>query len=101
VAILGCLGLLLARVGWLQIVSPDNLVKQEDNSSPRQPSMATQSNPKRIGVKLAADFIFLFSTIAWLQIVSPDNLVKQEDMRSLREEPVAVERGMITDRPRG
>ncbi|MGA1935200.1 MULTISPECIES: peptidoglycan glycosyltransferase FtsI [Klebsiella pneumoniae complex] len=49
VAILGCLGLLLARVGWLQIVSPDNLVKQED-------------------------------------------------MRSLREEPVAVERGMITDR---
>lgn len=30
VAILGCLGLLLARVGWLQIVSPDNLVKQED-----------------------------------------------------------------------
>ncbi len=49
VAILGCLGLLLARVGWLQIVSPDNLVKQED-------------------------------------------------MRSLREEPVAVERGMISDR---
>ncbi|PLM35274.1 peptidoglycan synthase, partial [Klebsiella quasipneumoniae] len=49
VAILGCLGLLLARVGWLQIISPDNLVKQED-------------------------------------------------MRSLREEPVAVERGMITDR---
>ena len=49
VAILGCLGLLLVRVGWLQIISPDNLVKQED-------------------------------------------------MRSLREEPVAVERGMISDR---
>ncbi len=49
VAILGCLGLLLVRVGWLQIISPDN----------------------------------------W---------VKQEDMRSLREEPVAVERGMISDR---
>ncbi len=24
VAILGCLGLLLVRVGWLQIISPDN-----------------------------------------------------------------------------
>ncbi len=27
VAILGCLGLLLVRVGWLQIISHDNLVK--------------------------------------------------------------------------
>ncbi len=36
VAILGCLGFLLARVGWLQIVSPDNLVKQEDMRSLRE-----------------------------------------------------------------
>jgi cell division protein FtsI (penicillin-binding protein 3) len=36
--------------------------------------------------------------VGWLQIISPDNLVKQEDMRSLREEPIAVPRGMITDR---
>lgn len=35
-AILGCLGFLLARVGWLQIVSPDNLVKQEDLRSLRE-----------------------------------------------------------------
>lgn len=34
------------------------------SSSPRQPRMATHSNPKRIGVKLAADFVFFFSTIA-------------------------------------
>lgn len=34
--ILGCLGLLLARIGWLQIVSPDNLVKQEDMRSLRE-----------------------------------------------------------------
>ncbi len=27
VAILGCLGLLLVRVGWLQIISPDNFGK--------------------------------------------------------------------------
>ncbi len=33
---LGCLGFLLARVGWLQIVSPDNLVKQEDMRSLRE-----------------------------------------------------------------
>lgn len=31
-----CLGLLLARVGWLQIISPDNLVKQEDMRSLRE-----------------------------------------------------------------
>ncbi len=31
-------------------------------------------------------------------IISPDNLVKQEDMAPAREEPVAVERGMISDR---
>lgn len=31
-----CLGLLLARVGWLQIISPDNLVKQEDMRSVRE-----------------------------------------------------------------
>ncbi|WP_330983579.1 MULTISPECIES: peptidoglycan glycosyltransferase FtsI [Enterobacterales] len=36
VGILCCLGLLLARVGWLQIVSPDNLVKQEDMRSLRE-----------------------------------------------------------------
>ena len=35
-AILCCLGLLLARVGWLQIVAPDNLVKQEDMRSLRE-----------------------------------------------------------------
>jgi len=34
--ILSCLGFLLARVGWLQIVSPDNLVKQEDMRSVRE-----------------------------------------------------------------
>ncbi|MBN9805196.1 hypothetical protein H4I85_19515 [Klebsiella pneumoniae] len=34
VAILGCLGLLLVRVGWLQIISPDNLVKQESMVTP-------------------------------------------------------------------
>lgn len=36
IAILSCLGLLLARVGWLQIVAPDNLVKQEDMRSLRE-----------------------------------------------------------------
>ncbi|HDS1151047.1 TPA: peptidoglycan glycosyltransferase FtsI [Pluralibacter gergoviae] len=36
IAILCCLGLLLARVGWLQIVAPDNLVKQEDMRSLRE-----------------------------------------------------------------
>ncbi|MFK3659701.1 peptidoglycan glycosyltransferase FtsI [Scandinavium sp. NPDC088450] len=36
VGILCCLGLLLARVGWLQIISPDNLVKQEDMRSLRE-----------------------------------------------------------------
>ncbi len=40
----------------------------------------------------------LLARVGWLQIISPDNLVKQEDMRSLREEPIAVPRGMITDR---
>ena len=35
-AILCCLGLLLARVGWLQIIAPDNLVKQEDMRSLRE-----------------------------------------------------------------
>lgn len=35
-AILCCLGLLLARVGWLQIVAPDKLVKQEDMRSLRE-----------------------------------------------------------------
>ncbi|MEO3988327.1 peptidoglycan glycosyltransferase FtsI [Pseudocitrobacter cyperus] len=34
--ILSCMGLLLARVAWLQIVSPDNLVKQEDMRSVRE-----------------------------------------------------------------
>lgn len=36
VGILCCLGFLLARVGWLQIISPDNLVKQEDMRSVRE-----------------------------------------------------------------
>lgn len=36
VGILSCLGFLLARVGWLQIVAPDNLVKQEDMRSLRE-----------------------------------------------------------------
>ncbi|WP_297203502.1 peptidoglycan glycosyltransferase FtsI [uncultured Pluralibacter sp.] len=36
VAILCCLGLLLARVGWLQIIAPDNLVRQEDMRSLRE-----------------------------------------------------------------
>lgn len=36
VGILCCLGLLLARIGWLQIVSPDNLVRQEDLRSLRE-----------------------------------------------------------------
>ena len=35
-AILCCMGLLLARVGWLQIIAPDNLVKQEDMRSLRE-----------------------------------------------------------------
>ena len=34
VPILCCLGLLLVRVGWLQMYLPDNLVKQEDMRSP-------------------------------------------------------------------
>lgn len=38
-AILCCLGLLLARVGWLQIIAPDNLVKQEDMRSLREESV--------------------------------------------------------------
>ncbi|WP_161616573.1 peptidoglycan glycosyltransferase FtsI [Yokenella regensburgei] len=36
VGILCCLTLLLVRVGWLQIVAPDNLVKQEDMRSIRE-----------------------------------------------------------------
>ena len=41
-AILSCLGLLLGRVGWLQIVSPDNLVKQEDMRSLREEPIDVQ-----------------------------------------------------------
>jgi cell division protein FtsI (penicillin-binding protein 3) len=42
VAILGCLGILLGRVAWLQIVSPDNLVKQEDMRSLREEPIDVQ-----------------------------------------------------------
>ena len=42
VAILGCLGILLGRVAWLQIISPDNLVKQEDMRSLREEPIDVQ-----------------------------------------------------------
>lgn len=39
IGILVCLGLLLTRIGWLQIVVPDDLVKQENMRSIREETM--------------------------------------------------------------
>ncbi|KNC09629.1 peptidoglycan synthase [Klebsiella sp. RIT-PI-d] len=64
VVILGCLGLLLARVGWLQIVEPDDLVKQEDMRSLREiPSAAPRGmiedrNGRPLAVSVPVDAIW-------------------------------------------
>lgn len=65
VAILCCLGFLLARVAWLQIVSPDNLVKQEDMRSvreepievPRGMIVDRQNRPLAVSVPVSAIWV--------------------------------------------
>ncbi|MFX5765049.1 penicillin-binding protein 2, partial [Acinetobacter baumannii] len=72
VAILCCMGLLLARVGWLQIVSPDNLVKQEDMRSLREEPIDVQrgmisdreGRPLAVSVPVSAIWIDPQTTLA-------------------------------------
>lgn len=72
VAILCCMGLLLVRVGWLQIVSPDNLVKQEDMRSLREEPIDVQrgmisdreGRPLAVSVPVSAIWIDPQTTLA-------------------------------------
>jgi hypothetical protein len=98
---------LLGRVAWLQVVSPDMLVRQGDMRSLRVQEVSTVlpdvlllafsallSCVAIILISVPLYFLvmdqcilialaFLLGRVAWLQVVSPDMLVRQGDMRSL------------------
>lgn len=65
VGIFCCLGVLLARVGWLQIISPDKLVKQEDLRSLREEpidaprGMIVDRNNRPLAVSVPASAIWV------------------------------------------
>ncbi|WP_245880221.1 peptidoglycan glycosyltransferase FtsI [Superficieibacter electus] len=103
-AIMGCLGILLARVGWLQIVEPDKLVKQEDMRSLREiPSAAPRGmiedrNGKPLAVSVPVDAIWA-DPYTLLQKGGPGTDVRWQGLASLLHMPLDTLTRRIHEHP--
>lgn len=105
VAILGCLTVLLVRVGWLQIVEPDKLVQQEDMRSLREiPSAAPRGmiedrngRPLAVSVPVSAIWADPFTL---LQKGGPGTDARWQALANLLHMPLDTLAQRINEHPR-
>ncbi|WP_409529664.1 peptidoglycan glycosyltransferase FtsI [Superficieibacter sp.] len=105
VGILGCFAVLLVRVGWLQIVEPEKLVRQEDmrslreipSETPRGMIVDRHGRPLAVSVPVSAIWADPYTL---LQKGGPGNDARWQGLASLLHMPLPTLAQRITEHPR-